>query len=154
MSSIRSHSGDRIMPQTDHSLILPLILVVSCAVSPIYSAGASAAEMAQDSAQEQTSGIKGKVFRGPVRPGPQTETEPDELPFRALFHVRDTEGNEVGRFESNDDGEFEIVLAPGDYLIVPDETAPLMAPTNQAHKVEVREGEVVEVTLRFDTGIR
>ncbi len=142
------------MPKADHSLTLLLILVLSGAAAPAHAACTTAAEVTSDAAQEQTSGIKGKVLRGPVKPGPQTENEPDELPFRALFHVRDMEGNEVGRFESNDDGEFEIVLAPGDYLIVPDETAPLMAPTIQAHRVEVPEGEVVEVTLRFDTGIR
>ena len=143
------------MFDTDHDLTLTLILVLSCAFIPVHAACASGSEVApQPSQDQQASGIKGKVLRGTVRPGPQTGTEPAERPFRALFHVRDMEGNEVASFESNDEGEFEIELQPGEYLIVPDETAPLMAPANQAQKVEVPEGAVVEVTLRFDTGIR
>jgi len=106
------------------------------------------------SEQEQTSGIRGKVLRGPVAGGPLTENAPSEAPFSATFSVRDTEGNEVARFRSDEEGSFELLIAPGDYLIVADASSPVFRPEEQPQPVTVPAGEIVELTLRFDTGMR
>ena len=125
---------------------------------PAYAACETAPDAPPVAAQEQASGdasgIKGKVLMGPVVGGPQTAETPSEMPFAAVFHVRDMEGNEVSRFESNAEGEFQVSLPAGEYIVVPDETAPLMSASQQGQKVEVSEGEMLEVTLHFDTGIR
>jgi len=102
----------------------------------------------------ENTGIRGQVLMGPVTPGPQREGEPDEAPFSALFHVLDDEDVEVARFESDEDGRFEVALAPADYTIVPDTSAPIMNPTRQRHEVTVPQEDYAEVTLRFDTGLR
>lgn len=104
--------------------------------------------------QEPASGIKGKVLRGPVVGGPIVGEEPADAPFAATFHVTDRQGNEMVQFRSDDEGAFEVHIAPGDYLIVPDDTAPVITPAQQQQAVTVPDGEMVEVTLRFDTGIR
>ncbi len=98
-------------------------------------------------------GIKGKVLRGPVIPGPTTPGESDEVPFRASFHVLDTE-RVVAKFESAENGLFKVLLAPGEYTIVPDKKAPILFPTRQTKYVRVPEDGFADVVLRFDTGMR
>ena len=98
-------------------------------------------------------GIKGKVLRGPIKPGPTIAGESDEAPFHASFHVLDSE-KEVARFESDENGNFKVLLPPGEYTIVPDASAPIPYPKRQTTKVTVPEDGFAEVTLRFDTGMR
>jgi hypothetical protein len=78
---------------------------------------------------------------------------PDE-PFSATFHVLDSQGNQVTSFRTGEDGYFRVLLAPGEYTIVPDKSAPLMSPGTQRKPVTVGDQELVLVTLAFDTGIR
>jgi hypothetical protein len=42
----------------------------------------------------------------------------------------------------------------GEFRVVPEPDAPLLDPPSQARGVAVRAGEVNEVRLEFDTGIR
>ncbi len=93
-------------------------------------------------------------MRGPVMPGPQVGDDPGWAPLQAMFFVNDADGNEVARFESDEEGAFELLLAPGDYVIVPEPSAPVFRPAEQPHAVTVPEGEIVELVLRYDTGIR
>ena len=94
------------------------------------------------------------MLRGPLAGGPLTENQPSEGPFSATFYVRDREGTEVARFRSDEEGSFELFIAPGEYLIVPEASAPVFRPEGQPQAVTVPAGEVVDVTLRFDTGMR
>lgn len=127
---------------------------------PAAVAGAASGEAggvvppADNAPREQLSGIKGKVLHGPVVGGPEIAGQVSELPFSAIFIVNDPDGNEVARFESDEEGAFELAIAPGDYVIVADESAPVFRPTEQPQPVSVPEGGVVELTLRFDTGMR
>jgi hypothetical protein len=102
----------------------------------------------------QSSGIKGVVLRGPLAGGPLVEGRPSEAPFKAKFFVDDTDGNRVAEFDSDDEGRFELDLPPGDYVIVPEPNAPVFRPAEQPQAVTVPEGRVVELTLRYDTGMR
>jgi len=99
-------------------------------------------------------GLEGTVLRGPTCPV-ETENDPcPDEPFSALFHVFDLDEEEVATFTTSADGSFRITLAPGDYLIVPDATAPIIHPSTQAKSVTVEAGGFTEVTLVFDTGIQ
>lgn len=101
-----------------------------------------------------TSGIEGVVLRGPICPVVQEgEPCPDE-PFAAEFNVLDQDENQLATFQTGDDGMFEIELPAGSYLIVPEETAPVINPASQMKQVTVEEEQVTSVTLLFDTGIR
>jgi hypothetical protein len=100
------------------------------------------------------SGIKGKVLRGPAYPGPEIEGEPNEAPFRAAFHVLDSEEDKVARFESDEEGRFKVLLPPGRYTIVPDRSAPIPFPQRQKKEVTVPKDGFADVTLTFETGMR
>lgn len=99
-------------------------------------------------------GLKGTVLRGPTCPvESETDPCPDE-PFSALFHVFNMDEEEVTTFTSTAEGLFQVSLAVGDYLVVPDETAPIIQPSLQAKDVTVSGDGFTEVTLLFDTGIQ
>ena len=98
-------------------------------------------------------GIKGKVLRGPIVPGPTIAGESDEAPFHASFSVVGSK-KVVARFESDENGNFKVLLPPGEYTIVPDASAPIPYPKRQTRDVTVPEDGFADVTLRFDTGMR
>jgi hypothetical protein len=100
------------------------------------------------------SGIKGKVLVGPAYPGPEIVGEADEVPFRGVFLVLNSDEKEVARFESDEKGCFKVLLAPGAYTVVPDKSAPIPFPKRQKKEVTVPEEGFADVTLTFDTGMR
>jgi len=97
-------------------------------------------------------GLQGQVIRGPITPVCK-DNEPCDAPFNALFIVLKND-REVNRFRSDTRGEFTVILDPGLYTVVPDSSAPLMAPEQQRKEVEVQPEGMTPVTLHFDTGIR
>ena len=99
-------------------------------------------------------GITGQVLRGPIVPGPEVPGQINEEPFSALFSVLNSENNTVVRFESDDNGNFTVLLLPGEYTIVPDASAPILFPEQQTKLVIVPEDGFADVILMFDTGIR
>ena len=98
-------------------------------------------------------GIRGTVLWGPVKPGPTRFGQDDEAPLSATFLVFAAEHVTV-RFESDKKGYFEVLLPAGDYTIVPNKGTPIPAPQSQSKPVSVPTDGFVEVTLRFDTGMR
>ena len=54
----------------------------------------------------------------------------------------------------DENGYFEVLLAPGEYTIVPDKKAPILSPTRQTKRVSVPDDGFADVVLRFDTGMR
>lgn len=97
-------------------------------------------------------GLQGQVIYGPITPVCR-DNEPCEAPFSAWFSVLKN-AREVNRFQSDKQGKFSVALDPGLYVVVPDSTAPLMAPQQQRKEVEVLPQGMTPVTLYFDTGIR
>ncbi len=111
------------------------------------------AELA-NSVSAGATGITGQVLRGPIVPGPEVPGQINEAPFSASFRVLDSANNVVARFESDDDGNFTVLLSPGEYTIVPDASAPILFPEQQTKAVIVPETGFADVVLSFDTGIR
>jgi len=99
------------------------------------------------------SGIEGQVLRGPMCPVVNEQDPCPDQPFSALFHVFGQQQKEVATFRTHEDGKFRVILIPGDYTIVADESAPLH-PARQAKNVTVLSGTFTKVTLVFDTGIQ
>jgi len=98
-------------------------------------------------------GIKGTALWGPVKPGPARPGQSDEAPFHATFLVLAGD-REVARFESDKKGQFEVLLPAGDYTIVPVKGTPIPAAQNQVKAVTVPADAMVNIILRFDTGMR
>jgi hypothetical protein len=122
------------------TLLLAAICLVGClqATTPV-----NAAE----------TGVRGTVLWGPVQPGPARAGQADEEPFRGSFIVLQA-GRKAALFESDDQGNFEVMLPPGEYTIVPDKSTPIPFAERQKTAVTVPEDGFADVTLRFDTGMR
>jgi hypothetical protein len=99
-----------------------------------------------------TTGLAGTVLRGPTAPV-CAFNQPCEAPFSAGFSVqRGT--TRVAAFQSDAQGHFDVRLAPGNYVVVPDADAPIISPKSQTKEVTVGPSGLTMVELQFDTGIR
>ena len=106
-----------------------------------------------ESDMKLSSGIEGKVMRGPVNGGPEIVGQINDEPFSALFYVAKN-AKAIAHFTTDENGEFNILLPPGIYQITPDETAPIIMPQAQSKEVVVFEDSITSIVLDFDTGIR
>ena len=104
--------------------------------------------------EPSVTGLEGRVLRGPMCPGPQTVQGCPDQPFSAWFDVFDDQEKLVTRFQTDEDGLFEVALRPGVYTLVPDESAPILQPHLQRQTVTVQPDGMTTLTLTFDTGIR
>jgi hypothetical protein len=96
--------------------------------------------------------LVGTVVRGPVQPVCQIAVS-CEAPFSANFTVQQGD-RVVAAFRSDSQGHFEVQLAPGMYVVVPNLDAPIISPRAQAKDVVVGPAGPTTVLLHFDTGIR
>lgn len=119
----------------------------------ILMATACAAGSPPGSGEGSDSGIRGQVVVSPASPGPVRPGQATEAPLRASFSVYQDE-QKVARFQTDDDGRFELALQAGDYTIVPDEGTPVPYATRQETDVTVPEGRYADVTVRLDSGMR
>jgi len=103
--------------------------------------------------KELTTGLTGTVFRGPINPVAIVGILNDE-PFSAEFLVYDNRDNFIISFHSDDEGKFSVALPPGEYMIIPDKSAPIISPEHQIKEVTVNPDSITSLDLYFDTGIR
>lgn len=103
--------------------------------------------------EELTTGLEGIVFKGPINPV-EIEGQINDAPFSALFHVYNLDGKLNTTFSSNNKGEYKVMLAPGNYRIIPDKSAPIMGPTFQVKEAAVNTEGITNKDFYFDTGIR
>ena len=105
------------------------------------------------SSPSPTTGLTGFVMRGPVTPVCRVDV-PCDAPFSATFDV-ERSGRRVAQFQSDDAGQFTVLLTPGAYTVVPAADAPIISPSSQVKSVTVADtGMLTTVRLTFDTGIR
>ena len=98
-----------------------------------------------------TTGLVGTVRRGPITPVCQVGV-PCDAPFSAGFEVLLGQ-IAVARFQSDSAGRYQVLLAPGTYVVVPDSSAPIF-PKGQTRQVNVGPVGLTQLDLEFDTGIR
>lgn len=98
-----------------------------------------------------TTGLVGTVRRGPITPVCQVGV-PCDAPFSAGFEVLLGQ-IAVTRFQSDSAGRYQVLLAPGTYVVVPDPNAPIF-PKGQTRQVTVGPVGMTPLDLEFDTGIR
>ncbi|MDX2444168.1 MAG: hypothetical protein QNK30_10250 [Bacteroidales bacterium] len=98
-------------------------------------------------------GLEGKVYKGPINPV-EIVGQKNDAPFAAIFHVYDMKGNFVESFSSDKNGEFLVMLEPGDFEFRPDDSAPIINPERQVKTVTINPGSMTKEDLYFDTGIR
>jgi len=96
-------------------------------------------------------GLEGTVRRGPITPVCQVGV-PCDAPFSAAFQVFQGQYL-VSGFRSDSAGKYLVLLAPGEYTLMPDSTAPIW-PKGQTRQVTVGPVGLTHADLEFDTGIR
>ncbi len=115
------------------------------------------AQGASGSDQEVTaSGIEGEVVLGPqcpvMRPGMEDQCADKAYQTTLVVETKDG-GPEVVRIETGVDGRFGVILAPGEYIVVPlPDAGP--SPRCKMQTVTVQPCRFTPVTVRCDTGIR
>ena len=98
------------------------------------------------------SGIEGTVTIGPMCPVVRIDQPCPDEPYQAELTVLDTSGNKVTSIQSDAEGKFRIVLAPGDYILHPE--SPGAMPYAGDIPITVEEGIFSTVDVVYDSGIR
>ncbi len=100
------------------------------------------------------SGIIGRVLLGPTCPVIRADMQEQckDKPFKTTLAVLESgTDREITRFDSDEDGVFEVIVPPGDYIIasLKDKILPRCS-----EPVKVNAGQFTDVVVHCDTGIR
>lgn len=98
------------------------------------------------------SGVRGQVFIGPLCPVVQIGQECPDQPYQATLTVNSPTGERVVQVQTDEQGRFNIALAPGDYMLHPE--APNALPFAQDTPFTVTESTFTELSITYDSGIR
>ena len=101
-----------------------------------------------------SSGIAGLVLIGPMCPVMQIDVPCPDQPYATTLVVRDSQGGEVCRTSSGDDGRFRVGLPPGEYELGPEPSEFDRLPYTSPQWVTVVPGQYTEVLVSYDSGIR
>ena len=100
--------------------------------------------------------LSGQVLAGPVCPVVRDPPDPacaDRPVPDATLVIEIGRAGDVIRVSSDEAGHFQIVLPPGDYILVPQPVDGLMG-TAPAQPFEIEANRTTELRVVYDTGIR
>lgn len=97
-------------------------------------------------------GMEGRAVIGPMCPVMSDDNSCPDKPYQGPIQVLDASGDVVAEFTPGADGTFRVALAAGSYVLQGASQRPF--PRAPQQEVVVRPGEVTQVNLSFDTGIR
>ncbi len=104
----------------------------------------------------ESSGIEGQVLLGPLCPVIREGSPCPDRPLQAVIDVFNPDRSKlVATVTSDEQGHFRVGLSPGNYYVVPqppDRNKPL--PRAAPQTVTVEQHKFLQVTIRYDTGIR
>jgi hypothetical protein len=101
-----------------------------------------------------TSGIRGQVFIGPMCPVMQEGVPCPDQPYQAKLTILGREGRAVVKVTTDAEGNFEIKLPPGDYVLHAENLEGGKLPFAQDMEFTVKPNEFTEIDFYFDSGIR
>ena len=100
------------------------------------------------------SGITGKVLIGPMCPVMREGEECPDQPYQATITVNNLEGRQIVQFQTDEQGIFNIPLAPGEYILHPETPAGMPLPRAEEQPFTVIPGEFTRLVVLYDSGIR
>jgi len=100
------------------------------------------------------SGITGKVLVGPMCPAMLEGQECPDQPYQATITVNSLEGIKIVRFQTDEQGNFNIPLAPGEYILHPEKPEGVPFPYADEQRFAVIPGEFTRLIVLYDSGIR
>ena len=98
------------------------------------------------------SGVEGQVFIGPVCPVVQEGQECADRPYQATLVVNNSNGREIVKVQTDEQGRFKIPLEPGEYILQPE--SPNVMPYAAEQVFVVEAGRFTQVNITYDSGIR
>jgi hypothetical protein len=98
------------------------------------------------------SGVEGQVFIGPLCPVVQVGQECPDQPYQAILVVNSSNGREIAKVQTDEQGRFKIPLEPGEYILHPE--APNVMPTASEQSFTVEAGRFTQINITYDSGIR
>lgn len=110
--------------------------------------GCSRAPVAADS------GIVGTVMIGPSCPVEMPGLDCADRPYQATITLLTLSGDKVARFTTDENGQFRVNLAPGEYILHPESPEDMGLPYSAEQTFTVVEGEFAELLVTYDSGIR
>jgi hypothetical protein len=98
------------------------------------------------------SGIRITAKIGPSCPGPERPGQVCEKPYQGEFSITTSQNTAVIQATTDQDGQVMVELPPGQYTVTPkiEGRFPTGAPVN----VTVLTGQIVEVSIELDSGMR
>jgi len=100
------------------------------------------------------SGIRGRVWVGPMCPVMQEGIDCPDRPLEADLEVVDADARVVARTRSEADGSYRIPLVTGSYVLTPLSPAENGLPFASPVPFEVPAGTWVMLDVHYDSGIR
>jgi hypothetical protein len=100
------------------------------------------------------SGITGQALVGPMCPVMIEGQECPDQPYQATITVNSLEGKKVLRFQTDEDGNFSVPLAPGEYILHPETPEGMPLPFAGEQRFTVLPGGFTQLTVLYDSGIR
>lgn len=107
---------------------------------------------AEPASTSTTSGVEGQVFIGPVCPVVQEGQECADRPYQATLVVNNSNGREIVKVQTDEQGRFKIPLEPGEYILHPE--SPNVMPYAAEQVFVVEAGKFTQVNITYDSGIR
>jgi hypothetical protein len=100
------------------------------------------------------SGITGQALVGPVCPVMIEGQDCSDQPYQATITVNNLDGREIARFQTDELGNFNVPLAPGEYVLHPETPNNQPFPFGEKQRFTVLPGEYTRLIVLYDSGIR
>ena len=100
------------------------------------------------------SGIAGKALVGPMCPVMIEGQECPDQPYQATITVNSLEGRKIVQFQTDEQGNFNVPLAPGEYILHPETPKGMPYPFADDQPFVVLPGEFTRIIVLYDSGIR
>ena len=91
---------------------------------------------------------------GPMCPVVREGQDCPDRPYQATLTILDRSGREVLQFQTDEQGNFRVPLAPGDYILRPEAPKGVPYPVAGEQAFQVLAGEFTPLTVSYDSGIR
>jgi hypothetical protein len=96
----------------------------------------------------------GQVVIGPTCPVEMPGLDCADKPYQATLTVLTPSGDKITRFTTDEEGQFRVNLAPGQYILHPESPDDMGLPYGIEQTFTVEEGQFTELLVTYDSGIR
>lgn len=100
------------------------------------------------------SGITGKALVGPMCPVMREGEGCPDQPYQATITVSSLEDRRIVQFQTDEQGNFNVPLAPGEYILHPETPEGVPFPFADDQSFVILPGEFTRIIVLYDSGIR